>query len=58
MKLELNCPHAKYESGTMRILCSRAKGYCAHQYFKRCKGWWALTDTACRCPARDDKKGA
>lgn len=38
----LQCPYAKYISGMM-IWCSKANDYCGHAYFKRCKGWWALT---------------
>lgn len=53
MKITLECPYAKHESVTMRVRCTKTKNYCAHQYYKRCKGWWALTDTARDCPARE-----
>ena len=56
MKINMKCPHAKHEPGTMRILCEKMSGYCAHQFFKSCKGWWALTEMADRCPVWDDIK--
>ena len=53
MKIKLNCPYAKHESGTMRVMCQKINGYCAHQYYKRCKGWWTLTEQAARCPLKE-----
>ena len=49
----LSCPFASYTGG-MKIVCSRLgeNSYCGHQYFKRCKGWWALSEAAGRCPVR------
>ena len=47
----LTCPHAAYRSG-MRIWCSRSEDYCGNVYWKACKGWWALTANADRCPLR------
>ena len=47
----LSCPYALYVE-QMKIRCSRSMGYCGHQYFKRCKGWWALSDAAPRCKIR------
>lgn len=57
-RLTLSCPFASYSAG-MRIDCSRLDGPCGHQYFKRCKGWWALLPTADRCPVRskEDENG-
>ena len=49
--LKLSCPQAYYSDG-MRIRCAQSKGYCGYQYFKRCKGWWALTEAAGRCKLR------
>ena len=49
----LSCPHAEYRDG-MRIYSNKADAYCGNQYFKTCKGWWALTDKAGRCPVRKD----
>lgn len=57
MKIKLDCPYARHEPGTMRIWCEKVKTYCAHQYFKSCKGWWALTDEAGKCPAREESHG-
>lgn len=54
MKVPLECPEASYGEG-MRVQCRKLGGLCVHQYFKRCKGWWALTDTAGRCPVRKEK---
>ena len=53
MKLTLDCPLAKY-GPDMAIICARDGEPCAHQYFKSCKGWWALTATAAKCPIRKD----
>lgn len=55
MKIELSCPHAKYE-GSMQIHCTKADLPCGHVYFKRCKGWWALTPSADRCLLRREEK--
>lgn len=51
MKIALSCPHAEYRDG-MRVFCTRGGTYCGNQYFKACKGWWALTANAARCPLR------
>ena len=53
--LQLACPYAYYTNG-MKILCShessRGMTYCGHQYYRRCKGWWALNEAAARCKLR------
>ena len=54
MKIELSCPHAEYRAG-MRIWCKATGQLCAHVFFKSCKGWWALTPQAARCPMREEK---
>lgn len=54
MDLELGCPCASYRSD-MRIVCGKTLNYCGHAYFKRCKGWWALSANAERCPLRKEK---
>lgn len=42
------CPHAKRTQGA--ILCkAREDKPCLHQYFKPCKGWWALRGSALSC---------
>lgn len=51
MKVRLSCPQAVYGDG-MTIICTKTGKLCAHQFFKRCKGWWALSDQAERCPVR------
>lgn len=56
MKIKLECPNAEYVEG-MKIHCKAVKGRCAHVYFKACKGWWALTPQAARCPMREDQNG-
>lgn len=54
---KLECPRAKYESG-MRIRCTATGDYCGNVYWKSCKGWWALTANAARCPLREgDERG-
>ena len=53
MKLTLACPYAKYNS-EMQIICSKLAGPCAHQFYRECKGWWALTQQAADCPARKE----
>lgn len=55
MKIQLDCPHASHEPKTMRVKCGKIGGYCAHQYYKRCKGWWTLTDQARDCPVKEDE---
>lgn len=54
MKVVPNCPHGKYVEG-MKIQCTKTGNRCAHVYFKRCKGWWANTDQAERCPLRREQ---
>lgn len=51
MNVKLGCPLAKYDK-SMKIICTKTGKLCAHQFFKRCKGWWALSEQAERCPVR------
>ena len=51
MKLTIECPRARYGEG-MVIYCDKDGQPCAHQYFKRCKGWYVLSDGAKQCPIR------
>ena len=51
MKLTIDCPNGEYRE-EMRIYCRAMNGWCGNQYFRRCKGWWALTDNASKCPVR------
>lgn len=55
MKINLGCEHAKHDN-RMRVMCLKTGMPCAFQFYKRCKGWWALTDGASGCLARKDKK--
>lgn len=58
--VQLSCPWAVYTDG-MKIRCTRGPGertMCGFQYFKRCKGWWALTDAAGRCRLRQQPEGS
>ena len=58
MKIKLECPHASYGAG-MKIRCAKLDGgLCPHQYFRSCKGWWALTDRARECPMKREEKKA
>lgn len=54
MKVLPSCPNGKYVEG-MKIQCTKTENRCAHVYFKRCKGWWANTDQAERCPLRREQ---
>ena len=55
MKIDpLTCPHAQYRED-MKIWCRKAGTWCGHVYFKRCKGWWAMTPAAAQCPIRRDQ---
>lgn len=54
MTLKLDCPRGKYGAG-MAIYCEDGKP-CAHQYFKRCKGWYVLSDGAKNCPIRKERE--
>lgn len=51
MDPKLTCPYAQYIQG-MKIYCLKACDLCAHAFFKRCKGWWALSPQAENCPLR------
>ena len=53
MKLSLDCKQAYYNA-KMQIMCRKINDTCAHQYFKRCKGWCVLTDEAKQCPLRKE----
>lgn len=56
MKLTLSCPHAYYADG-MRIRCRKSEGApCGFQYYKACKGWWALKANADGCLLRKEVK--
>lgn len=55
MKLTLECPNAEYQAD-MTIRCKKAGDICAHQYFKACKGWWALSDGAATCALRKEQE--
>ena len=55
MKVTINCPNGRYIDG-MKIWCDKAGNYCAFQYFKNCKGWWALTEKADGCLLRKGNK--
>lgn len=54
MKLTLSCPHAVYRE-EMKIWCKKAGCWCGHAFFKTCKGWWALSAQATRCPLRKEE---
>lgn len=56
MKIKLTCPWAKHDD-KMRIICIKRGGLCGNQYFRSCKGWWALTDRAAECPVRRYENG-
>ena len=53
MKLTIECPKAKYGTG-MVIYCKKDNQPCAHQYYKRCKGWYVLSDGAKACTIRKE----
>lgn len=57
MKLTLDCPNAAYGDG-MIIICKATGQPCAHQYYKRCKGWYVLSGGAKTCPGRERKNGS
>lgn len=48
----LQCENAKYISGMM-IWCKKTQDYCAFQYYKSCKGWFALSPSWSGCAMRD-----
>lgn len=54
MVVKISCPHGEYRAG-MRIFCKKANTWCGNQYYKRCKGWWALNEHAENCPLRKEK---
>ena len=55
MKINLPCRYAKHDK-QMKVRCEKTGNYCAFQYYKRCKGWWTLSDGAAGCLARKDEK--
>lgn len=55
MKIDLDCPNAHYGE-LMRINCDKTNSICLFQYYKNCKGWWALTEGAKACPLRKEQK--
>lgn len=55
MRLTLECPHGEYVEG-LKINCDKTGGRCAHQYYRKCKGWWVLSDAAGRCPLREEAR--
>lgn len=57
MKLTLSCPFARYRAD-MTIFCSACQDLCGHQYFRACKGWWALSPSADRCPIKGGNEHA
>ena len=52
----LTCPAAEYRDG-MVIWCRKTESPCAHVFFYRCKGWWALSPSAEKCPKRRESHG-
>jgi len=57
MKINLDCPNAYHADG-MKVYCRKLNGLCGSQYFKRCKGWWVLTENARNCPLRKENENA
>ena len=55
MRLTLDCPQAEYREN-MVIWCKRTGEPCAHQYYRKCKGWYVLSDGSKDCPARKEPK--
>lgn len=51
----LSCPRAKYTAG-MKINCDKTADRCGHQYYRRCMGWWVLSETAKHCPLREEAR--
>ena len=54
MRVTLECPMAEYRAG-MKIYCKKTNSFCGNAFYKRCKGWWALTEKAKRCPLRREE---
>ena len=54
VKVKPICPLGEYNS-KMQIVCKKIDNLCGNQYFKACKGWWANTERAEKCPLREDK---
>jgi len=56
MKIDpVTCPHAERRDGT-QIWCRKAGDWCAHVFFKTCKGWWVQSPQADKCPIRSDRR--
>jgi hypothetical protein len=41
----------------MVIMCKFTGDPCAHQYYKKCKGWYVESEGANTCPGREKKDG-
>lgn len=52
----LECPAAEYREN-MVIWCTKTGTPCGHVFFKTCKGWWALSPSAHKCPLRRETDG-
>lgn len=50
--MKIYCPQA-YNVGP-KIFCKALGGLCGHVRFRRCKGWWELSEQARTCPKRGD----
>ncbi len=51
----LSCPQAAARSGEP-IRCEKTGNPCGFQYFKRCKGWWTMSDNAAGCRLRKEEE--
>lgn len=55
MSVKPACPFGRYVEG-MKIDCEKTGQRCVHVFYRRCKGWWANTEQAARCPVREENR--
>ena len=51
----IECEQAQRTQGA--IWCKARDKPCLHQYFKPCKGWWALRGSALECKYAEQEEG-
>lgn len=55
MRINLACEYAQHDE-KMRLRCRKSGGYCAHQYYRQCRGWWENTPQANNCTLKERAK--
>lgn len=51
---DLSCPHAEGTVGKP-IGCRKSGMPCGFQYYRKCRGWWTLSENAGGCRLRKEE---